>query len=38
MFKFHRNVTLERLEKFTSTQYYQDVNLQSVLVKKQRNH
>jgi alpha-mannosidase len=37
MQKFHRNITLERLDKFTSTQYFQDVNLFSKLFKARSN-
>lgn len=35
MKKFHRQITLERLEKFNSQQYFQDVNLVSCLYKPQ---
>lgn len=30
----HRNITIERLEKFISTSYFQDVNLISKLWKQ----
>lgn len=34
MLKFHRNISLERLEKFVSTTHFNDVNLQSALYKR----
>ncbi|KAI3640540.1 hypothetical protein MIR68_001418 [Amoeboaphelidium protococcarum] len=34
MYKFHRNITLSRLDTFKSEQRYADVNLYSCLVKK----
>ena len=34
MQKFHRNITLERFDKFTSSQYFQDVNLYARLYRQ----
>jgi hypothetical protein len=34
MQKFHRNITLERFDKFTSAQYFQDVNLYAKLYRE----